>query len=96
MIKKIKPGYILVLLITVLTASCEYGRKAEEQLNKFNSQAEELEVMVNGEIEKLTDLDSILPETSKRLKEADSIINDASSTLDSLNQRLNKIKNVFN
>ena len=88
--------YILLLLIAVLTASCEYGRQAEEQLNKFNSHAEEIDAMVNDGIEKVTDLDSILPETSKKLKEADSVINNATSTLDSLNQKVNEIENIFN
>lgn len=83
-------------MIGVLSTSCEYGRKAEEQLNKLNSQAEELDLMVNEGIEKITEIDSILPETSKGLKKADSIIKGASSTIDSLNQKVKDIENLFN
>ena len=92
---KVKVSYVLVLLIAVLSVSCEYGRQAEEQLQELDSKANELDAIINKGIEKVNDLDSILPETSKKLKEADSIINDASSTLDSLNQKVNKIENIF-
>lgn len=93
---KIKKSYILVLFIALITASCEYGRQAEEQLSDFNSKAGDIEKMVNDGIENVTALDSILPETSKKLKEADSIINDASATLDSLKQKADRIQNIFN
>lgn len=91
---KFKPIYLLVLAPILLT-SCEYGRKAEEQLNRFNSHAEELDSMVNEGIEDLSNLDSLLPETNKRLKKADSIIKNTSSTMDSLNQKVKEIKNLF-
>lgn len=93
---KIKISYISVLFIAFLSTSCEYGREAEKKLNEFNTQAEDLNSLVNDGIGNLTDLDSILPETSKKLKKADSIMNDASVTLDSLNQKMNDIKNFFN
>lgn len=92
---KIRPLYLLLLLAPLFLTSCEYGRKAEEQLNRFNSHAEEFDSMVNEGIEGLSDLDSLLPETNKRLKTADSIIKNTSSTLDSLNQKVDKIKNLF-
>ncbi len=93
---KIKQNYILVMFITLITVSCEYGRQAEEQLSEFNSKAGELERLVIDEIENVSALDSILPETSKQLKKADSIINDASATLDSLKQKADRIQNIFN
>ena len=93
---KIKPLFILALIITTLLTSCEYGRKAEEELNKLNSQAEELDAMLNEGLEKINNLDSILPETRKSLKRADSIAKDASSTLDSLNKKVEGIQNLFN
>lgn len=96
MIKKIKKSYVLVLLIGALVASCEYGRQAEEQLREINTKATELDGMVNDGLERVTNLDSILPETSKKIKEADSIINDASSTLDSLRQKADRIERIFN
>ena len=83
-------------MVAMLSASCEYGRQAEEKLSEINSQADELDALVNDGIEKVSNLDSVLPETSKKLKEADSIIKDASATLDSLNQKVNKIENIFN
>lgn len=95
-IRKIKPVYVGMMIVAVLTASCEYGRQAEEQLNEFNSQAEELEVLINEGIDKVNSLDSILPKTNERLKQADSIVKDASSNLDSLKQKVNEIQNIFN
>lgn len=92
----VNKSYVLILMIAVLSVSCEYGRQAEQQLNELNSQADELDALVNDGIENVSNLDSILPETSKKLKEADSIINDASSTLDSINQKVDKIENLFN
>lgn len=91
-----KQNFFLVLLMVVLFSSCEYGRQAEQQLNEFNSQVEDLDSMINDGIEKVTQLDSILPETNKRLRKADSIIKDASSTLDSLKQKVDRIENIFN
>ena len=93
---KIAKNFILVMLIGFTTVSCEYGRQAEEQLSDFNSTAGEFEKMVNDGIENVSALDSILPETSKKLKTADSIIDDASSTLDSLKQKADRIQNIFN
>lgn len=93
---KIKHKYMVIIMIALLSVSCEYGRYAEEKLSEFNSQAEDLDKMVNDRLENVTELDSILPESSKKLKEADSIINDASSTLDSLNQKVQAIENIFN
>jgi chromosome segregation ATPase len=80
----------------VLFSSCEYGREAEQKLNELNSQVEDFDSMINDGIEKVNELDSILPETNKRLKKADSIIKDASSTLDSLKQKVDRIENIFN
>ena len=91
-----KSKYIMILLLALLSFSCEYGRQAEQKLSDFNQKADELDKMVNEGIENVTDLDSILPESSKKLKEADSIIKDASATLDSLNQKVNKVQNIFN
>ncbi len=91
-----KLRYVLVLFIAILTSSCEYGRQAEDQMNKFNSQVKDLDSMVNEGIEKVSDLESILPETGKRLKKADSIIKETSSTLDSLKQKVEDIENIFN
>lgn len=91
-----KRNYILVIFIVLITASCEYGRQAEEQLSDFNSKAGELEKMVNDGLENVTALDSLLPETSKQLKKADSIMDDASATLDSLKQKADRIQNIFN
>lgn len=88
--------YILIILVALLSVSCEYGRQAQDKLSEINSQADDLDKMVNDRIENVTNLDSILPESSKKLKEADSIINDASATLDSLNQKVNAIENIFN
>lgn len=85
----------MVFMLAVLSISCEYGRQAEEKLKEINTQAEELDAVMNEGIENVTNLDSILPETSKKLKEADSIINDASATLDSLNQKVKDIGNNF-
>lgn len=96
MISRIRVNYILVFFISLITVSCEYGRQAEEQLNEFNSKAGDFEKMVNDGIENVTALDSILPETSKKLKQADSIINDASATLDSIKQKADRIQNIFN
>lgn len=93
---KIKQNYILLIFLALATVSCEYGRQAEEQLSDFNSKAGEFEKMVNDGIENVSALDSILPETSKKLKIADSIIDDASSTLDSLKQKADRIQNIFN
>lgn len=93
---KLKAFYVGILFLAGLTASCEYGRQAEEKLSEFNSKAEDLDGLINDGIEKVTDLDSILPETSKKLKEADSVIKDTSSTLDSLKQTVNDIQNIFN
>ena len=95
-IMNIKLTYILLLFIALLSTSCEYGRQAEEKLSEFNSKVEELDSLVNGGIEKVTDLDSILPEMGNTVKKADSIINDSSATLDSLNQKVNDIENIFN
>ena len=93
---KFRSLFILSLMFTTLLTSCEYGRKAEEELNKLNSQAEELDAMVNAGLEKITALDSILPETQKSLKKADSLVKNASSTLDSLNKKVEGIQNIFN
>ncbi|UJH90961.1 hypothetical protein LZ575_20130 [Antarcticibacterium sp. 1MA-6-2] len=87
---------MLVLLIGALVASCEYGRQAEEQFREINTKATELDGMVTDGLERVTNLDSILPETSKKIKEADSIINNASSTLDSLRQKADRIERIFN
>lgn len=95
MVRQIKLKYLLLLFTIILVSSCEYGRKAEEQLSKFNSHAEDFDIRVKEGIEK-ANLDSLLPETSKKLKEADSIIKNASSTIDSLNQKMNDIENIFN
>lgn len=93
---KQKSFLVLVLLMVVLFSSCEYGRQAEQQLNEINSHVEDLDIMINQGIDKVTELDSILPETNKRLKKADSIIKDASSNLDSLKQRVERVENIFN
>lgn len=93
---KFNRNYILLMFIALITTSCEYGRQAEEQLSEFNLKAGELEKMVNEGIENVTALDSFLPETSKKLKVADSIVNDASATLDSLKQKAERIQNIFN
>lgn len=93
---KINLRYLLVLLIGVMSTSCEYGRQAEEQMKKFNTQVKDLDSMVNEGIEKVSDIDSILPKTSKRLKEADTLIKDAASTLDSLKQKVRDIENILN
>jgi len=87
---------IPVLLTAILLSSCEYGQQAEDQMNKFNSRVHELDSLVNDGIEKVNDLELILPETGRKLKEADSIIQNAATTLDSLNQKVNDIKNIFN
>lgn len=91
-----KKNFFFVLLMAVLISSCEYGRQAEQKLKEIDSQVGDLDSMINDGIEKVTELDSILPETNKRLKEADSIIKDASSTLDSLKKKVNRIENIFN
>lgn len=91
-----KTNYVLVLFLAVLLSSCEYGRQAEEQLNDINSHVEDLDKMINDGLQQVNQLDSILPQTNKRLKEADSIIQNASSTLDSLKQKVNRIENILN
>lgn len=88
--------YILVLFIAFISFSCEYGHQAEDQLNKLQLQTEDLDALINEGIEKVTELDTILPQTSKRLKEADSIFKDASSTLESLKQKVDDIQNLIN
>ncbi|MDN3724941.1 DUF1732 domain-containing protein [Aequorivita sp. SDUM287046] len=93
---KLKLSIILALIVGTFFTSCEYGRKAEEELNRLNSHAEELDAMLNENLEKITELDSILPETQRSLKKADSIVKDASSTLDSLNKKVEGIQNLFN
>jgi len=92
----IRSIFILALGIGTLLTSCEYGRKAEEELNKLNSQAKELDAMVNDGMEKISKLDSLLPQTSESLKKADSLVKDASSTLDSINKKVESIQNLFN
>ena len=93
--KKFKLTLVLVILVAGFS-SCEYGREAERQLHEINNQAEDIDAMVNEGIESVTNLDSILPETNKKLKKADSIIGDAAATLDSLNSRVEAIENIFN
>lgn len=88
--------FFLVLLVVVLFSSCEYGRQAEQQLKEFDSHVKGIDSMINEGIDKVSDLDSILPETNKRLKKADSIIQNASSTLDSLKQKVDRLENIFN
>ena len=93
---KMRQTFFGLIMVAVLLTSCEYGRQAEEKLSDFNTRVEELDATVNEGIENISNLDSVLPETSKRLKEADSIVNDASATLDSLNQKVKDIENLFN
>lgn len=88
--------YFLALLIVVMSTSCEYSRQAEEQMNKLNTQVKDLDSMVSEGIEKVSEIDSIIPKTSKRLREADTLIKDATTTLDSLKQKVRDIENILN
>lgn len=93
---KMNIRHLLVLLTFVTLTSCEYGRQAEEQMNKFNTQVKDLDSMVDEGIEKISEIDSILPKSSKRLKEADTLIKNAASTLDSLKQKVREIETILN
>ena len=67
-----------VLTVVVLfSGSCEYGRQAEEKLNEINSKADELDALVKDEFKKVRELDSILPEFG----ELDSLLPETSKRL---------------
>ena len=76
---------LLILSVSAIFTGCqEMNSKVDEQLDRINDRAEELDSAVNQGLDKVEDLDSTISAKTRRLKNLDSVVRKTSIRIDSL------------
>ena len=85
MMKQIIKCSIILLLTAGLYTSCSETRKrATDELNQLNKEAEDLNTRVDDGLKELESLDSVVRTETNRIKKYDSLVKKGSSKIDSI------------
>lgn len=82
--RKIKAGLFIFSSSIVLLSCQEVTSGLDEQLNKIDKHAEELDSAVNRGLDKVESLDSTITAKSQKIKNLDSIVRKTTKRIDSL------------
>ena len=77
---------LLSIVIIIIMASCnnDLGKKLEDKLNGFDSKAENLDLLLNKELDRVGNIDSLINFDNDKIKKLDSVITESSSRMDSI------------
>lgn len=73
-----------ILAAGTLTSCSETRKRATDQLDQFNREAENLNSAVDEGFKKIETIDSVVRTGSERIKEYDSLVKNGSSKIDSI------------